>query len=314
MARVAFDPEDVDAAFKELDARYLAGEAAAYADMWSVIAGAHAGANRRELPPTTPDPVYVDHRPLVSIEEVDPATSLRAVWEITSAFSVYIEAVHRLDELGAVVTQVVNGTSHEGLDVEWRMIEISTVEDDLYSRVEIFDDADLDAALARFEELHAQAPRLENEASRVFERFWACFAARDWGAMAKLLAADSSTDDRRRVVDAGFRQGRKSFIADMQAVADVGTDNLTSTVIATRGERAALGRVRSAAFQTEVLTSEINADNRIAAVVVIDPDYMDAAIAELDARYLAAKRRPTRTRGRPSQPFTSRSIGTSIRR
>ena len=67
-AIVTFDPDDIDAAFAELDARYLAGEAAAHAHTWSVIAGAYAAFNRHELPPTTPDSVYIDHRPLATIE------------------------------------------------------------------------------------------------------------------------------------------------------------------------------------------------------------------------------------------------------
>ena len=70
----------------------------------------------------------------------------------TSDVSVYIETVHRLSELGAVVTQALKGTSQEGLDAELRTIEIFTVEGDLISRCEAFDEADLDAALARFEE------------------------------------------------------------------------------------------------------------------------------------------------------------------
>ena len=61
-ARVVFDPDDIDAAFEELDARYLAGEAAAHAHTWSVIAQAYAAFNRRELPATTPDCVNIDHR------------------------------------------------------------------------------------------------------------------------------------------------------------------------------------------------------------------------------------------------------------
>ncbi len=61
-ARVVFDPDDIDAAFEELDARYLAGEAAAHAHTWSVIAEAYAAFNRRELPATTPDWVNIDHR------------------------------------------------------------------------------------------------------------------------------------------------------------------------------------------------------------------------------------------------------------
>ena len=61
-AHVVFDLDDIDAAFEELDARYLAGEAAAHAHTWSVVAGAYAAFNRHELPATTPDWVNIDHR------------------------------------------------------------------------------------------------------------------------------------------------------------------------------------------------------------------------------------------------------------
>ena len=107
--------------------------------------------------------------------------------------SIYIEAVHRLSDLGAVVTHAAYGTSPEGFDAEWREIDLLTVEGDLINRCEIFDEADLDAALARFDELSRPAPRLENAASRVYERFQAYFAARDWDAMAEMLADDIST-------------------------------------------------------------------------------------------------------------------------
>ena len=42
VAVVVFDLDDIDAAFEELDARYLAGEAAAHAHTWSVIARGYA--------------------------------------------------------------------------------------------------------------------------------------------------------------------------------------------------------------------------------------------------------------------------------
>ena len=47
----------------------------------------------------------------------------------------YIEAVHRLSDLGAVVTLVVHGTSQEGFDAEWREIELLTVEGDRINRL-----------------------------------------------------------------------------------------------------------------------------------------------------------------------------------
>ncbi len=59
---VIFDPDDIDAAFAELDARYLAGEAAAHAHTWSVVARAFATLNPRQLPPTIPDWVHIDNR------------------------------------------------------------------------------------------------------------------------------------------------------------------------------------------------------------------------------------------------------------
>ena len=83
----------------------------------------------------------------------------------------------------------------------------------------------------------------------------------------------------------------------MRAIADLGVTNLTSTVIATRGERLVLSRVRVSdsderpeAFRTDVLDIvEIDADERIVARVTFDLDDIDAAFEELDARYLAGE-------------------------
>ena len=54
-AIVVFDVDDFDSAIAELDARYLAGEAAAHARVWSVIMRGFASIDRHELPLTTPD-------------------------------------------------------------------------------------------------------------------------------------------------------------------------------------------------------------------------------------------------------------------
>ncbi len=126
-AHIAFDLEDIHAAFNELDARYLAGEASAHAHAWSVIARAYAGFNRHEIAATAPNSVAIEHRPLLTTEPADLATSIHAVWNLTPHASMYIEAVHRLSELGVVVTQLLKGTSPEGLNAEWRMVIILTV-------------------------------------------------------------------------------------------------------------------------------------------------------------------------------------------
>ena len=150
---VAFDVENVNAAFEELDARHLAGEGAAHAHTWSVIAGLYAGFNRHQRPATTPDWNFIDHRRIVNIEPSDLSAAIEALWEQTSDISIYMEAVHGRSDRGVVVTNTARGVSHEDFDAEWRSVNVFTVDGDMISGCEMFDEADLDAALARFDEL-----------------------------------------------------------------------------------------------------------------------------------------------------------------
>ena len=121
-AVVTFDLDDIDAAFAELDARYLAGEAAAYARTWSVICRVtprSTGASsprRHQIGSTSTTGEGQRSRP------VDIPELLTAAWNVTSDLNIYIEAVHRLNNLGAVVTHVAHGTSQEGFDAEWRVV------------------------------------------------------------------------------------------------------------------------------------------------------------------------------------------------
>jgi hypothetical protein len=158
VALVSFDLEDIDAAFEELDARYLAGEAAAHSHTWSVITQAYAALNRRKLPPAKADWVNVDHRRGIAFAPGDMTAYIRAGMDLAPDTRIYIETVHRLNSLGAVITQVLTGTSHDGFDAEWREIGILTFEGDLISRGELYDETDLDAALTRFDELDGSAP------------------------------------------------------------------------------------------------------------------------------------------------------------
>jgi hypothetical protein len=78
--------------------------------------------------------------------------------DLTPVLRSHVETLHLLHDSGAVVTQVSYGTSHEGFDAEWRFVNLLTFEGDLINRAELFDEADLDAALARFDELSPPAP------------------------------------------------------------------------------------------------------------------------------------------------------------
>jgi hypothetical protein len=115
--------------------------------------------------------------------------------------------------------------------------------------------------------------------------------------MTELMADGISTDDRRRLVNAGIHHGREYYIATMWAAAEVGFDKTASTVLATRGARLALTRVRAWAHGLrpeeagiDVLNiAEIDADNRIVAHIGLDLGDIDAAFEELDTRYLAGE-------------------------
>ena len=296
VSMVVFDLDDIDAAFAELDARYVAREAAPYAATWSVVAEAFAAANRREPPSTTSDWVNLDHRRMVAFAPGEMTEYLRATWEDAPEFRVYIESVHQLSSLGALVTHVWHNTSLEGFDAEWRVIGITTVECGLINRCELFDETDLDAALARFDELRLHARQLENSASQLVARVWASFAARDWVAITDMIADDFSSHDHRRVVNAGVRHGRDVHVENMRAVAEVGFESLVSRVIATRGQRLALcstSAVRGLPYDEvsaeSIMVVEIDADDRLVVNEVFDLDDIDAAFAELDARYLAGE-------------------------
>ena len=293
-AAALFDPEDIDAAFEELDAHYLAGEAALHARTWSVVASSFAAFNRQEV--LAADWVTIDHRQTTPFEPSNMTRTVRNIWDLTPNLTIHIEAVHRLNNFGAVIIHEGHGTSLEGFDAEWRAVDILLVDGDSISRCEVFDETDLDTALARFDELQPRAPRPENTASRIVEQFFAHFEARDWDAMAELLADDVSADDRRSVVNAGIRRGRDLEMANWRATEDLWTISLRSTV-AIRGERLALVRFvftskdgGPQAFSVAALAVvEVNDDNRISEIVVIEGDDTDAAFAELDARYLAGE-------------------------
>ena len=65
---------------------------------------------------------------------------IRATYDLTRDIDVYIEAVHRLTDLGGLVTHVGTGTTQEGSDAEWRVVDVYSIEDGQINRCEMFDE------------------------------------------------------------------------------------------------------------------------------------------------------------------------------
>lgn len=294
---VLFDAGELDAALHELDARYLTGEGGSHAHTWSVVARNYAAFNEGHMPVTSPNWVTLDHRRGTPFSSGDVGPYIRTIWDVTPDLRIYVEAVHRLSDRGAVFTHAARGRSSAGFDAEWRVIQLLMLEGEELSRCEIFDENEVDAALARFDELRPDRPPLENAASRAYHRLNAAMTARDLDAVAAMLADDCCDDDRRRVVSGGVRRGREAWLLNLQEVINVGVKNFDAHVVAIRGERLALSRTRVSGsgrgpdvYGLELLClNEIDVDGRITAGIVFDVDDIDAAFDELDARYIAGE-------------------------
>ena len=292
-ATVVFDPDNLDAAFAELDARYLAGEAAAHSHTWSLIAQNYAALNRRELPPTTPDWANIDHRRGIAFAPGDMIRYIRATWDVAPDMHIYIEAVHRVSNLGAVVTHVAYGTSQEGFDAEWREIGLLTFEGDMINRGEMFDEADIDAALARFDELDRSAPLPENAATRMWARGVDAINRRDVDSFLALAAADARYEDRRKVL----RDEGPARPEVVRALFEITTGwRLETEPVAVRGSHLGLTRdtYRDTLDATQPITMEtltlmdVGDDNLGRNLVLFDPDDINEAFAELTARWIAS--------------------------
>jgi hypothetical protein len=291
---VIFDSDDIDDAFEELESRYIAGEASDNAHTWSVIARTNAAFNRRELPEA--DWVIIDHRPLAPVDASDLPAAIRAIWDLTPDLSTRIEAVHRLSSFGAVVTNTAYGTSPEGFAAEWRVVDLVTVEGDRISRDEFFDEADLDAALARFDELERRTPSIENVATRIWARAADAFNGRDVDSFLALMTADGQFEDRRKALravhmGAARRKAVRAVFEEAPA-----SWRMHAEPIAIRGSRLELTRecYRDTDGADRPITvqllhvMELGDDDLMRDIVSFDPDDLDDAFAELTARWIAS--------------------------
>jgi len=183
----------------------------------------------------------------------------------------------------------------------FEMSSLSLIETDPDGRARLVTIFDLDALDAAVEELdtrhvaiigddsRANNVDLANAVTGLLDPQAAAFAARDWDWLRDRLAVDIAVEDRRTTVNAGPAVGRESVIALFRGFADVGFETLDQEPIATRGDRLALLRrvYRSAAgFELAMLAvAEANVQGLAGGLVLFDLDELEAALAELDARF-----------------------------
>ena len=168
-------------------------------------------------------------------------------------------------------------------------MQLNLTGDDGRPRVwELFELEDLDLALARLAELHPQeASVAANTTTRTNDRFMAGFEARDWAELERMVSPALVFEDRRRHVQ--IRAGRELYLANVHLLSDV--TRTRRSLLATAGDRVALYRTLHTSldarenFEVETVTLvQIDAEARLAVILVFDPDAESAARAELAAR------------------------------
>jgi class 3 adenylate cyclase/tetratricopeptide (TPR) repeat protein/ketosteroid isomerase-like protein len=305
VAVVMFDPDDLDAAHAELDERYAKGETAPHARAWEAWVGVVRAIAARDwerlAAAFAPGFVVEDHRPLAllaSLSGDEYASSARALVDLRRDVRFRVHHALALDDGASLGVAGWVGSEPDGT-FETLAVVVTEHGLDGIRRWHVYDLDQLDAARTCYDALTAKSPppRIENAATRVEDRLLDAWAARDWERFAALFPPGVRLIDRRRMVQ--LEIDRERFLESFRPIVLM-TSSVTSKVLATRGDRLALTRTTWTGADGDRGPSEIellrllemDGGGEPPAAVAFDPDDLDAAYAELDARYAAGEAAP----------------------
>jgi class 3 adenylate cyclase/tetratricopeptide (TPR) repeat protein len=266
VALMTFDVADLDAAHAELDRRFAAGEGAPHAaflahheEFRRVAAARDRDALLRLLPE---DFTLLSHRRLANtgrrMTREEYVASLTVMDDLGVRAAIRVDHILRICPTAVVGVSTYRGTAGGG-DFENATVFVGRHDGRALRGWELFDPEQLDSALVRYAELAAELPAraFENAATRAGDRLTA------------------SPCDGVRISDRRRESARESSSA------------LHRDTLATRGAHLALTRVRVARGEgsTWLELVETDAGGEAMALILFDDDDVDAAFAELDARY-----------------------------
>jgi ketosteroid isomerase-like protein len=298
---VAFDPDDLEAAYAELDERYAAGEAAPFAQSAAGVRAFSRALASRDWDTMAalyaPDFVMRDHRPLG--------------WETLSGPSAHVETLRSLIDLAPDAQLRIDHATvsdrtvllvftwvgtREGGAFEIAKVAVSEVDDvGMIRCIDQYDVDQFDAARARFVALCPDPLRIPpNAATRARDRIATPLEARDWAALRGLASDDFTYEDRGK--RAQVSGDVETWIKSMQFTVSAPGFHAEREPISTVGNRIAVERLvwtgepGAGAFEIEhIRLLEVDAEERLRASILFDPDDRRAAIAEAQARFVAGE-------------------------
>ena len=302
VALVVFDPDDLDAAYGELDLRYAAGEGAVFGPRLAKLVAAIAARDWQDVTAQlAADFVLLDHRAVGWETLRGPAAwvdTLRSLVELAPDARLRIDHF-RSTGRGALLESVWVGT-REGGSFEIPKLIVSEVDHaSRFHRFDTFDPERLDAALARYGDLasESRAPLIENLATRAAAAGTDAMNGRDWDRFTAAYQPEFRSSDRRRMVQ--LELDRAQHLELMRAVFEIGQDTELE-LLATRGSRLALFHLSWLASDGSVGPSdgeflmilEVDDAGGTTGLVAFDVDALAAAFSELDRRYAAGEAAP----------------------
>ncbi len=302
---VTVDEDSLVEALDELDERYIAGEGAPRADL--VRAGrefrqATASWDLDRLRSTMAEDLVVeDHRQLSwGTLDREGYLELQRSYAETLASRDYDMVTRTFHAVGRAILVTINNraVTTDGMSYEWVFHGVGLVEPGgLTTRLEMFDEDDFAAALARLDELGAaetRAPDAENLATMFATRLWERYVAGQIDECRPLFADDAVLVDKRPIIGTEL-VGVDAIIANLRAAAEVGIVSVLVEPLAVRGARLALVRFTMdlGTFESVFLgLGAIDARGLCSSITMFDEDALGEAIDELDARYVAGEGAP----------------------
>ncbi len=309
VALVVFDPEEWDAAYAELDARFAAGEGAAHPLTLAALRDMRRAHDAHDWDAYhvifSPDLVCHDHRVLGwgTLHGVDVFVRMRQTLFELAPDARWRNDHIRLGKRGHLQASLLFGT-RDGGAFERELLRVSEIDvRGRISRIDIYDTDRFDEAFARFDALiegggvEPSREHFENAASRADTELFRCFNASDWDGVLACVAGELVFDERRRLLRNTC--GRDVWLEQFRLMFDLPARRFTSELVATRGERLSLnlhlfeGEVAGGGGPFEMdghyALHEVDDQGRIVAIVLFDEHELDAANAELDARFDAGE-------------------------
>ncbi len=296
-----FDEDDLAAAYDELDRLYLEDGLG--------VSAFTLGVNERDwdrmAAALTPDCVFEDHRTLAFRPRMEGREAMidfyRATMDLTPdarlwAHETLIEGRLGLSKLS------LTGTS-DGAEYELRAVTLAHLDaDGLLSHIDVYDDADLERVLARFDELVAAASgasdltdRFENTAVRINRRIVDALNARDLDMFGACLSPGGRWEDRRTLLQVTTGTSGREFETNVQFIVE-GGGTTTTKVLATRGQNLCLISGAWTDGSDEVHLAgliQTNEEGRCDLAIWFDEHDVEAAYDELDRRHILLGATPT---------------------